>query len=129
MATYNETLMIDECFGIDEANLLFRFTNNGQTQTLPLSNIDACYVAGDIDSLIPNFSHYEDVFGFGIIPFVSDMKGFSKAVRESDIFLTIFFCDKDGTEKIFKKRFSQDNNEAYSLSSKINKSLKCAAAK
>ena len=119
MADYRETIKIYECFGIDEVNCLFRF----HTEILPITNIESCAVTPDTASLPQNLFHQEEVFGMGKIPFINDIKELSKAVRENDIFLTIYFSDKDGNSLIFKKRYPYDSNEVYALASKINSTV------
>ncbi len=121
MPDYQETLTIDACFGIDEEHKLFRFIIEGCTEILPVCNIESCMVMADWGALNKNLFHDEEVIpGLGKIPFINDMREFSKAVSGSDVFLTIHFQNNSGNLKIFKKRYSHDDSEVRRLASKIN---------
>lgn len=120
MADYQETLTVDPCFGIDEVNGLFRFTIEGYTEILPVCNIESCMVMADWGALNINLFHEEEVSGMGKIPFINDIKEFSKAIMKADVFLTIHFQDSHGDSKSFKKRYPCDDSDVRRLAAKID---------
>ena len=120
MPDYQETLTVDISFGIDEDHKLFRFTIEGCTEILPACNIESCLLTADWAALNKNLFHYEEVEGYGKIPFVNDMTEFTKAYLQTDIFLTIHFQDSHGNAKILKKRYPREDSEVRCLVSTIN---------